>query len=532
MTTLKRFSLALSFTLFVFTLAARGQTPTVSTVNVTPEAGRVRVAAAGEVYDVRLEVVDEEGKTVFQGAQAGSRPLDWDLRDATGARVAPGTYTVEVSYGTRDGKPRKRIEQVLVTAQSGADQQPALSTQGQTPANVGTITGEGASGKIAKFTGANTIASSVITETSGRIGIGTASPGSKLTVIGGGVSVIGALNNVASSTPGVGVTGTGGPGAATSTGTRGGTGVAGQGGKGGDATQNNTTSFGIGGTGVYGTGGEGGNSGAGPTFGGIGVYGVGGPNYGPGVVGESEAGDGVRGSSDTGSGVVGESHDGKAVAGYTNGGPGFAAFFDGKVQINGSTSLIGSSTLSFGATTRQMLNLYNTSYGIGVQIGTEYFRTNGGFAWFKGGAHSNTQNSPGPGGTLLMRLDASGNLFTTGAINPPSDRAAKANFAAVNPRAILDKLAAIPVQTWNYKGEEGKVRHIGPVAQDFSAAFNLGADDKHISTVDADGVAMAAIQGLYQQNQELTNEVRQLRTQLLRQQAQLNQLRRRRAARR
>jgi hypothetical protein len=34
------------------------------------------------------------------------------------------------------------------------------------------------------------------------------------------------------------------------------------------------------------------------------------------------------------------------------------------------------------------------------------------------------------------------------------------------------------------------------MAQDFHAAFGLGADDKHIATVDADGVALAAIQGL------------------------------------
>jgi polyhydroxyalkanoate synthesis regulator phasin len=36
------------------------------------------------------------------------------------------------------------------------------------------------------------------------------------------------------------------------------------------------------------------------------------------------------------------------------------------------------------------------------------------------------------------------------------------------------------------------------VAQDFAAAFAVGEDDKHIATVDADGVALAAIQGLYQ----------------------------------
>jgi hypothetical protein len=39
---------------------------------------------------------------------------------------------------------------------------------------------------------------------------------------------------------------------------------------------------------------------------------------------------------------------------------------------------------------------------------------------------------------------------------------------------------------------------MGPTAQDFYAVFGLGEDDEYISSVDADGVALAAIQGLYQ----------------------------------
>lgn len=62
--------------------------------------------------------------------------------------------------------------------------------------------------------------------------------------------------------------------------------------------------------------------------------------------------------------------------------------------------------------------------------------------------------------------------------------------------AVLAKVAALPIQSWAYKNSP-ETRHIGPVAQDFHAAFQFnGEDDKHISTVDADGVALAAIQGL------------------------------------
>jgi hypothetical protein len=99
--------------------------------------------------------------------------------------------------------------------------------------------------------------------------------------------------------------------------------------------------------------------------------------------------------------------------------------------------------------------------------------------------------------TVLMRVDQSGNLITTGAVNPPSDRAAKQDFESVNPSEVLDRVLRLPVQKWSYTNSP-TTRHIGPVAQDFHAAFDLGFDDKHIATVDADGVALAAIQGLNQ----------------------------------
>ena len=83
-----------------------------------------------------------------------------------------------------------------------------------------------------------------------------------------------------------------------------------------------------------------------------------------------------------------------------------------------------------------------------------------------------------------------------------SDRNAKAELAAVDGRRILTRVAAMPIQTWRYKSQAPSVRHIGPMAQDFHAAFEVGEDDKQINTVDANGVALAAIQGLYQLVQE------------------------------
>ena len=78
-----------------------------------------------------------------------------------------------------------------------------------------------------------------------------------------------------------------------------------------------------------------------------------------------------------------------------------------------------------------------------------------------------------------------------------SDRNAKDGFAPVTAQQVLAKVAALPITKWSYKTEEG-VQHIGPMAQDFYAAFGVGEDNKHITTVDESGVALAAIQGLNQ----------------------------------
>ncbi|MBP7687888.1 MAG: tail fiber domain-containing protein [Thermoflexales bacterium] len=91
-----------------------------------------------------------------------------------------------------------------------------------------------------------------------------------------------------------------------------------------------------------------------------------------------------------------------------------------------------------------------------------------------------------------------------------SDRNSKANFEQVDSRALVEKLAQIPISTWNYKTQDASIRHIGPMAQDFAAAFAVGEDDKHITTVDADGVSLAAIQGLYQMIQEKDHRISQL----------------------
>lgn len=127
------------------------------------------------------------------------------------------------------------------------------------------------------------------------------------------------------------------------------------------------------------------------------------------------------------------------------------------------------------------------------------------------------------------KIRANGGFFiysatdnNTGAWLPPgqgqwqslSDRNAKENVRTIDTGSVLDRLASIPITTWNYKAQGALIRHIGPMAQDFRSAFELGIDEKSIATGDADGVALAAIQGLYHIVQEQDAEIGSLQERL------------------
>jgi hypothetical protein len=65
----------------------------------------------------------------------------------------------------------------------------------------------------------------------------------------------------------------------------------------------------------------------------------------------------------------------------------------------------------------------------------------------------------------------------------------------------------ISISTWNYKEQADSIRHMGPMAQDFYAAFGLGLGETTIDTIDPDGVALAAIQGLHALVEEKDAEI-------------------------
>jgi hypothetical protein len=115
---------------------------------------------------------------------------------------------------------------------------------------------------------------------------------------------------------------------------------------------------------------------------------------------------------------------------------------------------------------------------------------------------------------VLIDTSTGAYLTTSGVWTNSSDRCAKENLAPVDGQDVLARLAKVPITTWNYKAEDPSIRRMGPTAQDFAEAFGLGSDDKAIGTVDADGVALAGIQGLYEVVQEKNTEMAALQAEV------------------
>ena len=122
------------------------------------------------------------------------------------------------------------------------------------------------------------------------------------------------------------------------------------------------------------------------------------------------------------------------------------------------------STVSFGSTTRQMLNLYDTSYALGVQSSTLYYRSGSNFAWFKGGVHSDTAYNAGTGGALAMKLDGSYNLTATGDVTAYSDKRVKTDISKID--NALEKVCSINGYTYKRIDTEDEKRHTGVLAQE------------------------------------------------------------------
>ena len=101
-------------------------------------------------------------------------------------------------------------------------------------------------------------------------------------------------------------------------------------------------------------------------------------------------------------------------------------------------------------------------------------------------------------------------LSSGGTWTNSSDSTRKTGFQDVDGESVLAKLAVMPIRTWQYRAEDSSVRHIGPTAQDFRAAYGLGDTEKAIATVDADGIALAAVQALEKRTREQAKTIAEL----------------------
>jgi len=91
-----------------------------------------------------------------------------------------------------------------------------------------------------------------------------------------------------------------------------------------------------------------------------------------------------------------------------------------------------------------------------------------------------------------------------------SDRNLKTEVSAIDHRAVLAKLAAMPVTSWQFKHDKAR-RYIGPMAQDFHAVFGLGSSDKTIGTLDANGVLFSSVKGLLEELKERDKTIAELK---------------------
>jgi hypothetical protein len=84
------------------------------------------------------------------------------------------------------------------------------------------------------------------------------------------------------------------------------------------------------------------------------------------------------------------------------------------------------------------------------------------------------------------------------------------NVVPVNVEEVLKRLMTLPITSWNEKDDNPTVRHMGPMAQDVAAAFGLENQEQSIYAIDINGIALAAIQALYQRLQQKDAEIAEL----------------------
>ncbi len=121
-----------------------------------------------------------------------------------------------------------------------------------------------------------------------------------------------------------------------------------------------------------------------------------------------------------------------------------------------------------------------------------------------------TLTAYGPVEEITQGNNGQGAEALTGGSRLVSSRDVKEVVAPADPSDMLRRLAALPISVWTYLEAGEPTRHIGPMAQDFSAAFGVGRSDRYINSIDAIGVTMAAVQALEARLRESDDRINEL----------------------
>jgi hypothetical protein len=154
-----------------------------------------------------------------------------------------------------------------------------------------------------------------------------------------------------------------------------------------------------------------------------------------------------------------------------------SAGFSNSTAIGFQASVTGSNRMAFGneSVTNWIFGRTTVTAGRALEVGTN--NTNGNGAY----------------------------LTTGGTWTNNSDINLKEDITKLSAQDILQKIAGMSITRWKYKGTNEY--HIGPMAQDFYAAFQTGTDNKSISSIDPAGVSLLAIQALMEKIEALEIEI-------------------------
>jgi FtsZ-binding cell division protein ZapB len=189
-------------------------------------------------------------------------------------------------------------------------------------------------------------------------------------------------------------------------------------------------------------------------------------------------------------------------------------------NIGNFSTAMGGGTTASGAISTAMGYVTSANGNFSTAMGS-YVLTNGVGSFIIGDNSTTTVLNNSAANQMMMRFAGGYTLYSNtsattgvslaaggGSWASVSDRRKKANFEVMDKENMLQKVCAMPVTRWNYKSQPESQKHMGPMAQDFYAAFQLDGvgNDTTINTVDIDGVNMIAIQALAKRTDDLKAE--------------------------